>query len=455
MTRILPLTILTLFIFSTALAAAPQEKGDPDSFVSKHKESQELAIALENLRYHGFTGSVIASVKGDVRVAMGVGFANRESKTANTANTLHELASVTKQFTGAAICLLMDSKKLRLKDSIAKHLPGVPDQSKKITIQHLLNHSSGIPGSNSFGAGFELKPVVASFLKGGPRTKPGDKYEYWNQGYALLAGIIQTASGQTYPEFCREQLFEKAGMKTACFTGDQKPKNAQVATGYTAEMPPRSALDHPYREYGFQYQGMGGAVSNVWDLWRWNQALQKKSLLSSKATKELFKPTDAGYALGWKVSKKDGVLVQSHGGRVQGFVSEIRRYPKKDVFIAVLCNDTDAHPGRVADLIAKVLEEGKVPEIPRGLDAKMQEKLAGKYQSVDGHRLEIFAKGESTIAQLYWPQGFRSFGTVGTTEEDEVMFFPMFDPQLPKFEYGDEGKVVSIDFGYGKIRRVD
>ncbi len=452
MTRILPTFLLAYFVFLSAVYGHAQQAQDPDQFISKHSESKELVQALEKLKYHGFSGTVLGAVKGEVRVAYGVGYANREKKEANTANTLFELASVTKQFTGAAICLLMDSKKLKLDDPISKHLPGVPDSSKKITIRHLLHHTSGIPGSNSFGAGFELKPVVASFLKGGPKNKPGEKHEYWNQGYALLAGIVQTTSGQTYPEFCTKHLFRSTGMKTACFTGGQRPKNAQVATGYSTKGLPRTALEHPYREYGFQYQGMGGAVSNVWDLWRWNQALQKKKLLSSKASKALFKPGPSDYSFGWRISDKDGLLTQSHSGSVRGFVSEMRRYPKKKAFVAVLCNDDDFSPGRVAQIVEDALLRGEIPDIPGAVPEEMQQRLVGKYKHAKGHRLEISVNREATMAKVYWAQGYRSFGSMGMNEDKELICFPLFDPCKLNVKYEDD-VARSIDLGYGAFQR--
>jgi CubicO group peptidase (beta-lactamase class C family) len=295
--------------------------------------------------------------------------------------------------------------------------------------------------------------VVASFLNGGPKNKPGEKHEYWNQGYALLAGIIQTTSGQSYPEFCTEHLFRATGMKSACFTGDQGPKKAQIAMGYSSKGKPRTALEHPYREYGFQYQGMGGAVSNVWDLWRWNQALQKKNLLSSKALKELFKPGPSDYSLGWKISEKDGLLTQSHGGSVRGFVAEIRRYPKKKAFIAVLCNDDAFSPGRVAQILENALLRGEVMDIPTGLTEELQAKLAGVFRSAKGNRLEISAQGIVTSAKLYWAQGYRSFGTMGMNEEGELICFPLFDPVVPKVKYGKDGMATSIDLGYGPYIR--
>jgi CubicO group peptidase (beta-lactamase class C family) len=131
MKKFLPTALTALFIFLSAVRGISQQNADPDKLISKHSESKDLALALENLKYHGFSGSVLGAVKGEVRLAHGVGFANREKQQANTANTLFELASVTKQFTGAAICLLMDSKRLKLDDPISKHLPGVPDASKK------------------------------------------------------------------------------------------------------------------------------------------------------------------------------------------------------------------------------------------------------------------------------------------------------------------------------------
>ncbi len=242
-------------------------------------------------------------------------------------------------------------------------------------------------------------------------------------------------------------------MNYSCFTGDSAPANTQIATGYSARGNPRTALEHPYREYGFQYQGMGGAVSNVWDLLRWDQALSKKKVLSSKATKALFKPGPGGYALGWKIDEKGSVLRQSHGGSVRGFVCEIRRLPKKKAFIAVLCNDDDFMPSTVSQIIEDALLKGEVMDIPKGLDKETQAKFVGSYKTAKGHKMEIAAKGESTMVKIYWPQGYRSFGTMGMNEDKDLVFLPLFDPSISKVKFNDDGLADSIDLGYGPYRR--
>src|SRR5690606_9814662 len=201
----------------------------------------------------------------------------------NDANTLFELASVTKQFTAAAILRLRMQGALQLDDPIAQHLPGVPDDCSRITIRHLLQPTSGIPATNDRGYGDDLGALLSLFLEGGPRHPPGTRFEYWNQGYALLAGIVQRTSGAAFTDFCRRELFAPAGLRTACFTGDAPPDGVSVAVGRSPRGAPRSALEHPYGSYGYQYLGMGGAVANVWDLWRWDRALCSDAVLDADA----------------------------------------------------------------------------------------------------------------------------------------------------------------------------
>ena len=298
---------------------------DPDRVADKSALAKRLDALVTRYGEIGFRGSVLVSKGGKVVLARGVGTADLDDKQPNTANTLFELASATKQFTGAAICRLQEQGKLRLDDPISKHLPGIPEDCGKITIRHLLTHTSGIPGTNSRGGGTDLDRVVPLFLKGGPKHEPGEHWEYWNQGYSLLAAIIERASGTSYTAYCKAQLFDRAGLEVTCFTGDPAPKGAQVAVGRSVRGKPRSALEHPYGSYGYQYRGMGGAVSNVWDLLRWHRALLGTKVLTDASKTALFRPFLANYALGWKISKDRGRTEHSHGGGVRGFVCEIRR----------------------------------------------------------------------------------------------------------------------------------
>lgn len=327
--------------------AATHSTGEVRRRIVEYVKSQEAA---------GFSGAVLAAKNGKVIAAVGVGSSDLAGKSRITPGTLFEIASATKQFTAAAIMRLVQEDRLKLEDSIARHLPGVPENCKAITVRHLLQHTSGIPGENSQGGGKDLGKVLPLFLKGGPRHPPGTHWEYWNQGYALLSEIIARVSGEPYTDFCRQALFTPSGMRMTRFTGDAAPKSAAIAIGRSARGKPRSALKHPYGSYGFQYRGMGGVVTSVWDLWRWDRALRDDAVLGKTAKAELFKPGQKNYALGWFVKKnKQGRWVQFHGGSVRGFVCQIRRYPEQDACLFVLGNRDNIPVGNVANTLERIL----------------------------------------------------------------------------------------------------
>ncbi len=345
----------TLVILGTGCASLT--KGSSEVVTHSTGEvGRRIVEYVKSLEATGFSGAVLVARNGKVVAAVGVGSSDLAGESPITPGTLFEIASATKQFTAAAVMRLAQEDRLGLDDSIAKHLPGVPDDCRAITVRHLLQHTSGIPGKNSRGSGEDLGKVLPLFLRGGPRHPPGTHWEYWNQGYALLSEIIARASGEPYTDFCQRALFTPSGMRVTRFTGDAAPKGAAIAVGRSARGKPRSALEHPYGNYGFQYRGMGGAVTSVWDLWRWDRALRGDAVLGKSAKSELFKPGLRDYALGWFVKKtKQGRLVQFHGGSVRGFVCRIRRYPEQDACLFVLSNRDDIPVGKVANTLEGIL----------------------------------------------------------------------------------------------------
>lgn len=382
---------------SSFAAAAP----DPARVVVGEVGAR-IARYAEQAGAFGFTGTVLAARGGKVLAATGVGLANQEREVPNDARTLFELASVTKQFTAAAVLRLVQQGKLQLDDPIHEHLPGVPEDCRGITIRHLLQHTSGMPGTNSRGWGDDLATVLPLFLAGGPRHPPGTHHEYWNQGYSLVTAIVEKAAGCSYVEFCKQQLFGPGGLTTACFTGDAAPAGVPVSIGRSWRGASRSALDHPYGSYGYQYRGMGGAVASVWDLWHWDRALRGEAVLGAQAKAELFRPGLEDHALGWFVRRLEGRTVQMHGGSVRGFLCEIRRYPAEDAFLAVLCNRDDGPMGEVANGVAKILFGG-TQDLPVPLPAAAGADLVGSWQSELG-KLDIVRQGEILALTLRWKQ---------------------------------------------------
>jgi len=421
--------------------------------VAKNKPAREFAKLIERCAAVGFSGSALAAKDGKVVVALGVGSADEAGAVPNTAETLFEIASATKQFTGAAICRLVDQKKFGLDDSIAEYLPAVPDDCKAITIRHLLQHTSGMPGTNSAGGGEDLRAVIPIFLKGGPQHEPGTHFEYWNQGYALLAGIIERTSKESYADYCRVELFERAGMEDSLFTGDKPPRGAVVADGHS-ERGNRGALDHPYGIYGYQYRGMGGAVTTVWDLYRWDRALDGKKLLKPATKRELFESGLNDYALGWYVREENGRLVQSHGGSVRGFVCRIARYPEDDASLFVLCNDDRAPSYQLKRLFERALfgETYTVP--PFALDAAQQQRLTGTFEETNGTRLEVTLQGTVTKAEIHWPAGQITRGYLGLKEAggEDVQFYD-WSTNTPAQLVEDDDAVTGLRIGRATYER--
>lgn len=459
--RMIVLGAAFLVLLASPLAASGQEIQE-DRTHSAGEVGERIVEFVRRAEARGFSGAVLAAKGGEVVAAVGVGSADLSGRRSNTPATLFEIASLTKQFTGAAVMRLVQEGKLALDDPIAKHLPGVPENCAAITVEHLLRHTSGIPGSNSQGGGDQIERVLPLFLRGGPAHEPGTRWEYWNQGYAILSEIIARASGKSYTEYCREALFTPAGMRWTCFTGDEAPHGgeggeAAVAVGRSAMGPPRSALEHPYGSYGFQYRGMGGVVTNVWDLWRWDRALHDDEVLSEASKAELFKPGLRGYALGWFVREArrpgEGVVL-SHGGGVRGFICEMRRYPEHDAAVIVLCNRDDAPLGFVVEGVERLLFGGGDADgagaadgpgaALRALGEETQAALAGRYRDERGNVLVVEADGVATWARIEWAAGPVTRAILGLDGEGEAVLDDGAERHRLGIERGEGGEAQSI-----------
>ena len=372
----------------------------------------ELASRMErwvhDARTVGFSGAVLAARDGELLFATAVGTSGPDGSPLTT-ETLFEIASVSKQFTAAAVLLLRQDGALELDDPLHEHLPDIPDDCRAITLRHLLQHTSGISPRNSRGRG-EYDEVVAGFLAGGPQHEPGTHFAYWNQGYALLSEVVARASGRPFTDFCRERIFEPAGLEATCFTGDQAPGDHPVATGTSSVGAPRTALEHPYGSFGLQYRGMGGVVTNVHDLWRWERVLAEGSLLDEESLAELFAPGPGGYALGWRVGRTlEDTPYASHGGSVRGFTCELRRYPSRDGALIVLSNrQGDLSMRRFAYALQAMLlgERSRAPAPPAPLDADTLEDLVGEYVDERGNVFGVDDGGGWARVRIDWAASF-------------------------------------------------
>ncbi len=420
--------IAALLVFATGALGAAYEG------VTQVGETGKQIVDFVKLAHQKgeFRGAVLAARQGKVIAAVAVGDLGDGSKDALKIDSLFEIASCTKPFTAIAVMKLVEEGKLSLDDPIAKHLTGVPAECEAITVRHLLQHTSGIPGNNTNGAGNDLSAVLPTFLSGGPRHPPGEHYEYWNQGYALLSEVIARASGKPYTQYVRETIFVPAKMKSTRFTGQRAPKGATVATGLSTYGANRTALEHPYGEYGFQYRGMGGIATNLIDLWRWDRAIAKGEIISQESLDTMTTPGEAGYALGWRIEPRSGgKTIHQHSGSVRGFLASIQRNPADDGCLFVLAASDNQGAFSVVSNGCEAILAGRAPPAiakpstkdPK-LDSELLDSLVGTYRDEQGRTLTITRQGKLAKSDINW-HGPITYGYLGAGEGDELLFGTM------------------------------
>lgn len=275
------------------------------------------------------------------------------------------LASMTKQFTAAAIMILAEQGKLSVQDPITKFLPDYPVHGHEITIEHLLTHTSGIfdyteiPGyltGNRVRADVTLEELIDQFKNQPMRFAPGERFAYSNSGYVLLGAIIEKVSGQSYEEFLQEQIFAPLGMKDT-FYGNQTRIIPNRVSGYVYR--PQGYVNAPFWSMTQSYAA-GALLSTVDDLALWDAALYSEKLLSKESLEKIFSPSTlrngepTAYGYGFRISKLRGRRVIRHGGWILGFHSHGLRLPDERLYVAILSNalGSGANPATVATKIA-------------------------------------------------------------------------------------------------------
>jgi CubicO group peptidase (beta-lactamase class C family) len=301
--------------------------------------SKKIDAALQRVGGADLWGTFLVAKGGEIVFLKGYGFADYEKKP-NTADTLHEIASTSKQFAAAAILKLEDQKKLKTTDTLDKHFPQAPADKRKITIDQLLHHTAGISGNFAVAYSWTgtRDQYVDEFLGAPLASKPGTKYEYANAGYAFLALIVEVVSKSDYEEYCRKELFAPAGLGDTGFIGDEKLIKSGRASKRKCDdcRPQWTAADW---WYGWGYRGMGGVVTTAPDLLKWDRALRGDKVLSAAAKKRLYTVELDDYACGWKVEKlPSGKTRTSHSGGVRGYGAMYSRFLDDDVVVVVLSN---------------------------------------------------------------------------------------------------------------------
>ena len=300
-------------------------------------------------------GAVLVAKGGKVLLAKGYGSADYD-KAPNTPRTLFEIASTSKMFTATAILKLEMQGKLSLADPISKFFKKVPEDKKSITVRHLLTHTSGmtVEALLNYQSPETADQFVALAMKSPLESKVGEKFAYSNPGYALLGVIVEKASGKKFEAYLRENLFEPAGMKDTGFVQDKGLDEKRASARRDRDTGKKIGTAIAWG-WGWGYRGMGGIVTTVWDLYRWDVAMRAGKILSEEARKKQVVPEQAGYGLGCLVATTDrGTTRMEHSGSVSGYLCNIVRYVEDDALIVILGN-SDCDLGGVDKALSGVL----------------------------------------------------------------------------------------------------
>jgi CubicO group peptidase (beta-lactamase class C family) len=330
-----------------ASAASPEAPKQPaiDEYIGREMESQHIP---------GLSLAVVRA--GTLLQAKGYGKASLELDAPATPSTLYGLGSNSKQFTAAAIMLLVEDGKIGLDDRLTNYFTWLPREWSEVRVRHLLTHTSGIR-QEDWGAGIhefdrsehEQEDVVKTAF-GPTLSPPGERFQYSNVGYRLLGMLIEKVSGQSYWDFLDQRIFHPLGM-LATRNSDPKtviPNRArgyQIVDGRPVNCAPVTA-SAAFSE--------GALLSSVLDLVKWDAALNSEVLLKKSSLEQMWTPvrlndgTTFNYGFGWFLRPIPGHRTVGHGGQLPGFSTFIWRFIDDQLTVIVLSNCETAETARIA-----------------------------------------------------------------------------------------------------------
>jgi len=358
---------LAAAIVPVARAQRPDAPGHPRT-MSAAAARRAVDSLLADYAKPGAPGASVVVVRdGRVLLERAYGLADVDSGTRATPRTDYRLASLTKELTATAVMILADEGKLSVDDPVSRWLPQLPAYARGVTIRHLLNHTSGIWAYEDFvpdSQTYQVKDRDALHLIQRADSlyfPPGSAFRYSNTGYALLALVVEAASGMPFARFMRERVFIPAGMRST------------VAYEAGVSTVPRRACGHAAEGAGWvradqsntsAVLGDGGVYTSVDDLVKWSRVLFAHRLVRA-ATQQLAWTSatltngqPAGYGFGWFVDRDAHGLRLWHNGETRGFTNGIVVYPEQRLMVVLLTNRLGGTPWDIAQRIAELYLNG-------------------------------------------------------------------------------------------------
>lgn len=348
------------------------------------------AFVKESMEATGVPGVAVAIVK-DSSIIYLKGFGVRDVQTNDPVDlhTVFRLASVSKCFSSLLTATLLEDSLLSLNDPVIKYLPGFSlhnaDQTEKLTVQHVLSHSTGLPYhayTNLIEEGYGLREMLAQLKEVALISPSGAVYAYQNVAYSLIGEVIEAATGKTFEEQMRARVFYPLGMVDASLTYHDIEDNKNVAQPHLRRG--RKWRRIPISDKYYNVAPAGGINASISDMAKWMQAMlgNRQAVVSDVALATLFEPrVRAGaknrnfnqwsrirksyYGLGWRILHFQQDTLAYHGGYVNGYRSEVVIHPKERLAICILANG----PTRFSDLAIpsffKVYDKYRMASQPR------------------------------------------------------------------------------------------
>ena len=394
-----------------------QEDSKPDSRIAQF---DSLYTKLYNDK--AFNGNVLVADKGQIIFEKSYGLADEKAKSSLNLNTSFELASVSKQFTAAGIVLLQKEGKLSYDDKLSDYIPEMSAYNT-ITIHHLLKHTAGLPdymylldkhrNSDNFITNTDVIKLFKE-LNPEPKFNPGDKWEYSNTGYLLLANIIENVSGLTYKAFLADRIFKPLNMRnTFVHRRWYNPKHIKnSANGYVfsdslnRKITPNELGNDHYMVFLDGVVGDGMVNSTLHDLLKWDRTLYTERLFNAIDKDFIFSTSQTSdgkennYGYGWFIKHQEpyGEIVY-HSGGWAGFITYFERHVDQDKTIIILQNNavekTEIPVKNTRRILYNLPIEQKVV-----LDTKILQTYAGTYINAKGKDKHILFKDDRLFVEL-------------------------------------------------------
>lgn len=400
--------IATTLLLATLLAPFALQAATPG-----HTEAaRRLDAELSRTYAADEPGAAVLVVKdGETILRKGYGLASLELKVPIAPEMVFRLASISKQFTAVAILMLVEEGKLTLDTPVSAIVPECPPAAKdKVTIRHLLAHTSGVPSYTDNPAFFaniakdhshaELLAYVAEMPL---QFAPGERFTYSNTGYYLLGMVIEKLSGMPYADFLQQRIFDKLQMRGAHYDLPEKVIPGRVA-GYQPKGDTDGYAPAPYISMRAPFAA-GALAASVDDLVRWNEGLLSGKLLKRATLEQAWTPyqvtgkVPSTYGFGWVIGDYHGHRVVHHDGGIHGFTSKMIFLPEDHLTAVVLSNGHRQGPDVFAErAVMRVL--GQLDSLePISLPVEKLARFEGVYQIDEKQRRVIRVRDGKLTSQ--------------------------------------------------------